>query len=285
MPGRSSGASAAPDHGGMSRPLLGYDRCGAGEPLVLLHGFGSTRDDFAALIPDLAREFEVLSLDLPGHGTSPMMQNHPSVAALTDAVDADLDAHGLGRVHVLGNSLGGRIAIELARRQRALSVVSISPSGLGAPLERAHQGTLMITARMINRIRYPWMEEMARTAAGRAALLAGMRAQPWQASPAEALTMKAGFADQRGFWSTLWNAIMIDVPTGLDEIHCPVIVAQGALDVIGAGQTPRYTPLIPRAQFVLLPGGGHAPQSDTPKTIVDLVRRAADRPKKPAIAA
>ena len=130
----------------MTTPILGYDRAGSGEPLVLLHGFGSTRDDFAALVTDLARDFDVLSIDLPGHGTSAMISGRPTVAALTDAVAADLNAHGLGRVHVLGNSLGGRIAIELARQQRALSVVSISPCGLGAPLERAHQGTLMITA-------------------------------------------------------------------------------------------------------------------------------------------
>ena len=104
-----------------------------------------------------------------------------------------------------------------------------------------------------------------------------MRAQPWQASPAEALTMKGGFADQTGFWSTLWNAIMFDVPTGLDQIDCPVIVAQGAMDVIGSGQTPRFTPLIPGARFALLPGAGHAPQSDAPQTIIDLVHRAADQ--------
>jgi len=53
-------------------------------------------------------------MDLPGHGESSMIQGRPSVAALTDAVEADLDAHGLGRVHLLGNSLGGRVAIELA---------------------------------------------------------------------------------------------------------------------------------------------------------------------------
>ena len=108
----------------------------------------------------------------------------------SDPGKADLDAHGLDRVHLLGNSLGGRIAIELACRHRALSVVSISPCGLGAPLERAHQGAMMITARMINRVRYPWLDELARTPAGRSVLLAGMRAMPWQASPAEALTMK-----------------------------------------------------------------------------------------------
>jgi len=58
----------------------------------------------------------------------------------SDPGKADLDAHGLDRVHLLGNSPGGRVAIELACRRRALSVVSIPPCGLGAPLERAHQG-------------------------------------------------------------------------------------------------------------------------------------------------
>jgi pimeloyl-ACP methyl ester carboxylesterase len=78
---------------------------------------------------------------------------------------------------------------------------------------------------------------------------------------------------------------MIDVPTGLGDIECPVIVARGAFDVVGSGRTPRYTPLIRNARFVLPPVAGHAPQSDTPQTIVDLVRRAADRSTAPARAA
>ena len=258
-------------------PMLGYDQVGHGEPLLLLHGFGSTRDDFAPLVADLAHDFTVLSLDLPGHGSSPMINSRPSVAALTEAVIADLGAHGLDRVHVLGNSLGGRIAIELACRGRALSVVSISPSGLGLPLERAHQGALMLTSRFINQARRPFMDQLARTPLGRTALLAGLRSMPWRATAVEALTVKGGFADQTGFWSTLWNSIMIDLPTGLEQIECPVIVAQGALDVVGSGQTPRYTAFIPGAQFTLLPGAGHAPQSDTPNAIIALVRRAADR--------
>jgi len=269
----------------MRTPVLGYDRVGSGEPLVLLHGFGSTRDDFAALVPDLADHFDVLSIDLPGHGTSPMIADRPTVAALTAAVAADLDAHGLGRVHLLGNSLGARVALELARQDRALSVVAISPCGLGTPLERAHQSAMMVTARMVNRARRPWLTDMAATPSGRTQLLAGMRAMPWRASPAEALTMEGGFADQDGFWSTLWNAIMLDVPTGLDRIDCPVIVAQGAFDVIGSGQTPRFTPLIPGARFTLLPVAGHAPQSDSPRTIIDLVHKAAAAGHHPAIRA
>ena len=104
-----------------------------------------------------------------------------------------------------------------------------------------------------------------------------MRSMPWQASPVEARIAKGGFGQQRGFWPMLWNSILMDVPTHLDRVECPVIVAQGTFDIVGSGQTPRYTPFIRDAQFVVLPGGGHAPMSDNPTLIIELVRRAASR--------
>lgn len=257
--------------------LLAHDRAGHGEPLLLLHGIGSTRDDFAVLFPRLAEHYDVLSVDLPGHGESPFGTWPPTVAALTDAVEADLDARGLQRVHILGNSLGGRIAIELAARHRARSVVAISPSGLGLPSERLHQGILMATARTLTRTLRPLLGTLASSRAGRTALLTGMRARPWEASETEALAMRGGFADSTGFWSMLWWAILQDVPTDLHRVDCPVMLAQGAVDVVGAGQTPRYLALIPGSRFQLLPGAGHAPQSDVPDAIIALVRQTSER--------
>src|SRR4051794_36267233 len=227
--------------------LLASDRAGRGEPLLLLHGIGSTRDDFAALLPKREGPCDVLSVDLPGPGASPVSTWPPTVATLTDAVEADLDARGLQRVHVLGNSLGARIAIELAARHRARSVVALSPSGLGLPAERAHQGMLMATARVATRTLRPLLGTLASTPAGRTLLLTGMRARPWAASETEALAMQGGFATATGFWSMLWWAVLQDVPTGLDRVDCPVLLAQGAMDVVGAGQTPRYLALIPGA--------------------------------------
>src|SRR5215218_4013886 len=127
----------------MTATTLAWERAGEGEPLVLLHGIGTTRDDFVPVRAQLAAEYEVLTVDLPGHGQSPSLRARPTVSALTDIVGADLDALGHPRVHLLGNSLGARIALELARRRRALSVVAISPSGLNLPLERAYQGLVM----------------------------------------------------------------------------------------------------------------------------------------------
>jgi pimeloyl-ACP methyl ester carboxylesterase len=261
--------------------LLAFDRAGHGEPLVLLHGIGSARDDFSGLFPRLAEHFDVLSVDLPGHGQSPLRVWPPTVAALTDAVEADLDARGLDRVHVLGNSLGGRIGLELAVRHRARSLVSLSPNGLGLPPERAHQGMLMATARTLMRTLRPLIGTLASSPAGRATLLAGLRARPWEASRTEALAVRGGFADSAGFWSMLWWAVLQDVPTDLHRIDCPVTLAQGAADLVAAGQTPRYLPLIRGARFHLLPGAGHAPQSDAADVILTLVRQTADRADTP----
>ena len=256
---------------------LSYRRTGSGEPLLLLHGIGATMDDFSTLVPRLAEHFDVLNVDLPGHGSSPKQSGRPTIGALTDTLEAELDAHGLDRVHVLGNSLGGRLAIELAVRDRALSVVALSPSGLGLPPERVYQGALMTTARLLNKARRPLIEPMSRSVLGRTALTTGLRAKPWKTTRAEALAVKGGFADSAGFWSMLWDAILTDVPTGLDRIDCPVTLAQGVLDTVASAQTVRYVPLMPGARFVPLPWAGHAPQSDRPEDIVDLVRRTAAR--------
>lgn len=256
--------------------LMSWDRRGTGEaPLVLLHGIGSTKDDFTTVRPLLEEHFDVLAADLPGHGSSLKLSRRPTVSALADAVEADLDALQVGRVHVLGNSLGGRIALELAARGRALSVVAISPSGMNLPIERVYQGSGMVISRVVLRRLRRVIEPAARSPLGRTFLLTGLRSVPWRASEAEAAALKDGFAGADGFWNMLWWALLVDLPTGLRRIEVPVLLAQGTADVIASGQTPRYLLLVPGSSFTPLWGAGHAPQSDTPEAIVLLVRRAA----------
>jgi len=261
----------------MTATLLAWERAGKGEPLVLLHGLGTTADDFVAVHAQLAAEYEVLTVDLPGHGQSPSLRTRPTVSALTDAVGADLDALGQPRVHLLGNSLGARIALELARRRRALSVVAISPSGLNLPLERAYQGFVMAATRTSMRTIRPMIYPLAQRRWGRIALLATLRARPGDASEPEARAMRPGFADARDFWQTLWWGVLTDVPTGLDQIDCPVVLAQGTADWISGGQAPRFLLAVPGSRFRPLYGAGHAPQSDVPGTIVRLVHEATGR--------
>ena len=252
-------------------------RSGAGEPLLLLHGMGSSRRDFAAVAPALAERFEVLAVDLPGSGLSPHLRQRPTVAAIADAVEQTLDAEGIDTVHVLGNSLGARVGLELAVRNRARSVVAIAPSGLNLLPERLYQGGGMALARVALRLVAPLLEPLSRSVLGRAALLTPLKSRSWATSEEEALGARDGFADSRDFWRTLTWGLMLDVPSGLDRITCPVTLVQGVSDWIASGQTPRFLPLIPGSRFRPLLVGGHAPQSDRPKTVVRLVEQTALR--------
>jgi pimeloyl-ACP methyl ester carboxylesterase len=201
----------------------------------------------------------------------------PTVAAITDAVERTLDAQDMGRVHVLGNSLGARVALELARRGRARSVVAIAPSGLNVLPERIVQGAGMAMARLVGRTAAPLIGPLSRSAAGRTALLLPLKARPWATSREEAIGAREGFADSRDYWRSLFWALLVDVPRGMDRIDCPVLLVQGTADWIASGQTIRYLPLVPRSRFRPLLAAGHAPMSDRPRTIVRLVEETARR--------
>lgn len=266
-------------------PVLSLTRSGSGEPLLLLHGMGSSRRDFATLAPSLAERFEVILVDLPGVGESPTLPVRPTVAAIADSVEATLDAAGFGSVHVLGNSLGGRVALELARRGRARSVVAVAPSGLNVLPERLYQGLGMATARGVLSSADPVVGALSRSRAGRALVLAPLKARPWASTPEEVTSTREGFAHARGFWQILLWGLLLDVPTGLSSIRCPVTLVQGVADWISGGQTPRYRALVPGSRFVPLLLAGHAPHSDRPRKLVSLVEETVARAGTRAVVA
>lgn len=112
---------------------LSYDRSGAGEPLVLIHGLGSARTVWKLVTPALARRFDVIAVDLPGHGQTPWVAGTAmDPRALADSVRATLDALGISRAHLVGNSLGGWTALELAAAHpdRIASIVALAPAGM-----------------------------------------------------------------------------------------------------------------------------------------------------------
>jgi pimeloyl-ACP methyl ester carboxylesterase len=76
---------------------LSLTRTGSGEPLLLLHGLGTSRRDFTAVLPALTDRFDVINVDLPGIGRSPHLEQRPTVAAITDAIEHTLDAEGCQR--------------------------------------------------------------------------------------------------------------------------------------------------------------------------------------------
>src|SRR5437868_417758 len=111
---------------------LAFTRVGAGDPLVLLHGIGCSRSAWDPVLQALSERFDVLALDLPGFGDSPLLDPkvEPEPAALARSVAELLDELGIAAPHVAGNSLGGWVALELAGQRRVSSLALLSPAGM-----------------------------------------------------------------------------------------------------------------------------------------------------------
>ena len=253
-------------------PALTRVRQGAGDPLVLLHGLGLRWRSWKPVLPALAREHDALALDLPGFGAAPALHRRPTVAALADAVEAELDRVRLDRVHLAGNSLGGWIALELARRGRAGSVTALSPAGLETSSER---GTV-IALNELMRARAVTMAPVSRlltaAAAGRSALLGALRGRPWRLPADDAAAEIRDFAYAPGFQATLRWTIGFQPAVGLSEIDVPVRICSGTVDLmLGAVTAPRFVAAIPGAELYPLLGCGHVPIADDPELVATAI--------------
>jgi pimeloyl-ACP methyl ester carboxylesterase len=245
-------------------------RGGVGPPLVLLHGLGLTWRAWRPVLGALERRHEVVALDLPGFGDSPPLPGdaRPTPEALTEAITDELDRLGLQRPAVAGNSLGGWLALELARRGRAASVVAIAPSGLEMPWERAYVIGLNEFMRVRARLTAPLGRLATAPLAARVALFAGLRSRPDQVTPEDGADELASFGGSRAFQATLFSTVGGRVAAGLRDIRVPARIAFGTADLmLGALTAPRFAAAIPGADLVALPGAGHVPMADAPALV------------------
>ncbi len=258
-------------------PLDGTRR-GQGLPLLLLPGIGSTWQEFSRVLPQLTERFDVLALDLPGQGRSPSLppRTLPDVAALTDAVERELDRAGMAAPHVLGVSLGGRVGLELARRGRAASVVAIGPTGPVTVPERLHQVALLTAERFVMRALAPTADLLLRLPPLRAAVLSPLRAQGWRTPVAEAAALTRSIAYSPDFWRLLGFATVPEATLDYRSVGCPVVLVQGTHDVLSLGQVARLAVLVPGAHLRWLPFAGHSAVGDAPDRVLALVDEALD---------
>ena len=202
-------------------------RGGVGEPLVVIHGFSGTRLMWAVL-EALERSHDVLAVNLAGHVGGPeLADTHVSVNALVDVVERDLDAAGLDTSHVVGNSLGGWIAFELAARGRARSVVALSPAGGWEPGSRAERRLRMLFTRnhKLSTALLPRVDSLMRRHRLRRALLWQVAAHGERIPPATAAQMVRDSVACPVYFE-LMDAILRDgPPRRLDGVTCPVLLA------------------------------------------------------------
>jgi len=259
-----------------SLELTPSHRAGAGTPLLLLHGVGSIWRAWSPVVPYLEPHHDVFAPTLAGHGGGPTLDTDvaPSVEALADALEDELDKLGLAKVHIAGNSLGGWVGMELARRGRACSLVLFSPAGawrsqrgieLRANAIRISVGAL---GRYASRA-----DAIAANAVLRWPLLAGQVAYPSRVPPEDlAAFIRAGGAAP--VVVPLLRQLPIRQVDPLPDVRdYPVRLVWGSRDRVipfdgfGSAMLER----IPGAELIHLQDVGHVPMSDDPARVAELI--------------
>jgi pimeloyl-ACP methyl ester carboxylesterase len=250
-------------------------RGGAGEPLVLLHGFTDTWRTWELVLPALERRHEVLAPTLAGHAGGPALPDGPPEDAVLHAVERAMDEAGFATAHVAGNSLGGYLALKLAERGRARSVVALAPGGGWAAGDDAYLETLAHFDTM--------QEQLTRAAPNAEAILAtpdgrrraaALMAERWEHIPPELLAhLWHGVVACRGMRALNEHARRNGWPLDPERLMCPVRIVWGAADRLlpWPRAAERYRAMLPQADWVELDGVGHGPQLDVPLLASELI--------------
>jgi pimeloyl-ACP methyl ester carboxylesterase len=259
-------------------PLV-FERRGAGEPLVLLHGLGSRWQVFEPVLDLLASEFEVWAVDMPGFGASrPATRPLSSIGTLTDEVQAWMRTKRLEGCHVAGNSTGGGVALELAARGAVASAVALAPIGFWSARERAFCQASVTSTRALARVLRPVAPALVRLASLRALVLGQYAAHPTRISPAEAVASADAIIGAASFDDVRAAFTGYLAPTNAAD-RVPVTIAWGDKDrLLLPRQLERSRQRLPRARHVLIMGVGHLMMADDPQAVVDVVRSGVRAP-------
>jgi pimeloyl-ACP methyl ester carboxylesterase len=253
---------------------LHAERRGSGPPLFLLHGIGHRWQMWLPVLDDLARDFEVVAVDLPGFGKSPAWSPERP-AGLTNGTDwlaEALDELGWEAPHVAGNSLGGWLALELAVRGRAASVTGLAPAGLWADRAAVDRRLRFWFALWVGGARRstPAMTDLLRFRAVRTLALARLFGRPWRVPGDIAI------GDARNLATCAFDEVFASDAdrsfTGGRDLAIPVTVAWGTRDPLFAAATSTLRELPPHTDVVTLAGCGHVPTWDDPVRVAEVIR-------------
>jgi len=251
-----------------------YERQGSGEPLLLLHGTGSYCRVWDRVIPLLTKEAETIAVDLPGFGrSSSRAVPLRDMTRLVDVIEEFMDAHELSRPHVIGNSGGGWMALELAKRGRAMTVVALGPMGMWHTRNNRSpfyvRLNFHLSYRAANALRR-WEKPILRSRIGRAALMSQVMGRPWALSYEEALGTVTNFLDSPGIMDmaeAVANGRFVDGHL----IDVPVTVAYGRRDAALLPRHRRREEVPPQTRWLTLPRCGHVPMADDPELVAGVI--------------
>ena len=259
-------------------------RGGTGEPLLLVHGGGGTWRQWAPTIPLLEPQHDVLAINMVGHWGGPPAPpaDEVSLDVLVDGAERDMDAAGWETAHVAGSSLGGLVALVLARRGRARTCTAMNTVGgwdeggdaglrlVSRSYRLFHRGAQLLARDPARWTRRPRLRRL---------LYWHHFARTDRMNPVETAYLLRGMAHATILGDLLAWAQANEGPTGLDEIRCPVQVVFAERDRIFPRRRyeKRLVETLPHAEVHELPGAGHVATWDAPEAVADVLLRFTAR--------
>jgi 3-oxoadipate enol-lactonase len=248
---------------------IAFESRGEGPPLLLVHGLGYGGRGWGPAFDLLAETFHVVAFDNRGFGQSDVPPGPYTVAELAGDTAAVLEAAGVDRANVVGASLGGMVAQELAlsvpERVDRLVLVGTTPGGPTSYAMPAVTTRLMLEAAALDpEVALRLFVENALGAEGRAdadlveRILAYRRASP---------------PDAKGWYAQSAAGAAFDAVDRLESIRARTLVVHGTEDVVvDARNGELLAARIPNARLELLAGCGHLPFWEQPERFCELVR-------------
>ena len=246
---------------------LAYGEAGHGPPLVLLHGLGSSRNDWLLQLPVFIPRYRTVALDLRGHGASPkppgpyrLNQFAADVARLLQQIDAH-------PAHVLGISLGGAVAQQLAldfpELVRSLVLVNTAARFVSESWQQRLMG--------VRRLASVYLFGMERVAE---AVAMKLFPKPEQAQLRRETVERIRNNDVAAYRATLWAIARFDVRARLGEIACPTLVVAGEADTTVPVESKRQlVERIAHSRLEIVANSGHATPVDQPEAFNRVVTR------------
>jgi pimeloyl-ACP methyl ester carboxylesterase len=244
-------------------------------PLVCLHGFMDTRCTWELVLPALQRHHDVLVPTLPGHAGGPALPDEVDDAALADAVERAMDAAGFEMAHLVGNSLGGFVALQLAARGRARSVVAFAPAGGWARGDDSWRELLRLQSSIHEAAKAaaPHAQALLSTPEGRRRATQYI-AERFEHIPVDLLAHQLLGVAACDAARLIEHAEQTSWEVDAERISCPVRIVWGTEDRLlpWPSAAARFRDeWLPHADWIELDGVGHCPQLDVPLEASQLI--------------
>ena len=243
---------------------------------MCLHGFTDTWRTWELALPALEREHDVLAPTLAGHAGGPELNGSLSDTVLAEHVERAMDDAGFETAHIVGNSLGGYVALQLAARGRARSVVALSPAGGWAAGDSSFKDTLkhFVTVQELLKAAIPHVDAIVASPEGRRRATEAFAENHEHIPPDLVRHLMLGAANCPAVFALIDRAREHGWPLDASRVECPVRVVWGTADRLlpWPRAAERYrSDWLPHADWVELDAVGHCIQLDVPLETAELV--------------